>query len=173
MPVVVVGTEKTFTALRPRLFEGKVSSRQAADVKAALKEANPHVNLDKLTPGTVLSVPDAPGVHLRPGLSLDEPTKGAVEGAAGVGRLALDELVQTAARGESEARAERKRVLKSLDQAGEAVTRTREPGLAKELEAARRDLEEEDERAKERAATLKRAQVEWAEGLETLQRLLG
>lgn len=173
MPIVVVGNEKNFNALRPRLFEGKVSGKAAAEVAEEVRRANPHVDLDKLTPGTVLTIPDSQNLKVRGDLSLDEATtKGAVEGVANFGKAALGDLVGTAERREAEAKADRRKVLKSLDAVRGDTTKARERGLAKELETARKALAEEDDRANERATTVRQAQEEWTAGLDALAQLV-
>lgn len=173
MPIIVVGQEKNFAALRPRLFATKVSNQVAGRVAAEIREANPHVNLDRLTPGTVLNVPAAPSVRVRGELSLDETTRGAVEGVANLGKSLLADLVGTAETREAEARSERRAVLKALDGVGAGAGRARDRDLAKNLESARKALAEEDDRAKERSATLKRAQGEWSAALDELKARLG
>src|SRR6266536_3209312 len=162
MPVVIVGNEKNFAALRPRLFEGKVSSKAAGAVADQLRKANPHANLDKLTPGTILAIPDAANVDVRGDLSLDEPTKNELKGLAEHGKTLLGEVVAAAGRREAETREERARALEALDTVDTGTLR-RERGLARQLAAARKALADEDERAKQREETLKRAQAEWTE----------
>jgi hypothetical protein len=173
MPVIVVGNEKNFAALRPRLFAGKVSSKAAGEVAAEIRKANPHANLDRLTPGTVLTVPDSPRVGLRGELSLDETTRGAIAGLANFGQNVLDDVVATAGRQEAEEKKERARVQKALDGLAGDTSMRRERDLAKDLEQARGALAEEENRGKERTAALKKAQAEWAAGLEELKGLLG
>ncbi len=169
MPIIVVGQEKNFAALRPRLFATKVSNQTAGRVAAEIREANPHVNLDRLTPGTVLNVPAAPSVRVRGDLSLDETTKGAVEGVANAGKSLLGEVVGTAEAREAEARSERKAVLKALDGVSTRVGRSVDKDLAKNLDSARKALAEEEDHAKERSATLKKAQGEWTAALDDLR----
>ena len=172
MAVIVVGKEKNFAALRPRLFAGKVSNKTAGEVAAELREANPHANLDKLTPGTVLTVPDSPNVRIRGDLSLDQTTKDALTGLANAGKSHLDDIVSTAESREAEEKQERKEVLKALDQIGSLTGRARDKALTTDLANARKALVEEDKRAAERAATVQKAQGEWTEQLEQLKGLL-
>jgi len=173
MPIIVVGNEKDFAALRPRLFSGNVSAKAAAEAAKTVRKANPGVDLDNLAPGTVLVVPEALNLEVRGDLSLDETTKNAVEGAMEFGKKALEGIAEGAAKRESETKAERRRVLKALDSIGQETARPRERGLAKELEAARNAVAEEDKRAKERASALKKAQAEWTAGLDALNDLAG
>jgi hypothetical protein len=167
--IIVVGQEKNFAALRPRLFATKVSNKTAGEVSAEIRKANPHANLDRLTPGTVLTVPAAPSVRVRGDLSLDETTKSAIEGVANHGKSLLADLAGAAEQREKEAKAERKAVLKALDGVSTKVGRTTDKDLAKNLESARKALNEEEDRAKERSATLKKAQGEWTAALDELK----
>lgn len=172
MPILVVGTEKNFAALRSRLFEGKVSSKVAREVAHAIREANPHVDLDKLEPGTVLTVPDAPEVAVHGDLSLDETSNAALEGLSKAGKEAIKALASAASARAKAAQAERRNVIAALD--GDAVQRaaSSDEKLASDLASARERIEEAEVTDKERAARLKRAQREWAAGLDALTNLI-
>ena len=169
MAVLIVGTEKNFAALRPRLFEGRISSKAAGEVADAIRAANPHADLDKLAPGTVLRIPDTPRVSLRGDLSLDETTESAIEGLAEAGRAALEELAAAAAAREREITAERKALARALEAKELAAAMRAEPALKPDIEAARAAVEEEGERAKQRTPALKRALAEWTAELDALK----
>jgi hypothetical protein len=168
MPIVVVGNEKNFAALRGRLLGDKVSRTQARELADAIRESNPHADLDKLRPGTVLIVPDSPIVRVRGELALDEPTAKGVEGLGQLGKQALEGLAEAAKTRAAEARKERARVLKAMDAFEARTDRPKDARLTKNLKSARQTLEGEDDGAKQRAATLEKAQVEWASGLDAL-----
>jgi hypothetical protein len=169
MPILVVGTEKNFAALRPRLFAGRVSNKVAGQVRRAMREANPHADIDRLKPGTILTVPDSPEVSLRAELSFDAVLSEGIEAAAGYGKAALDELSTAAKEREAETRAERRLTLKYV----EAIPdRFLEDGLAKDVEAAREALLEEDARASERTSRLEKANAVWTEEIDALRELL-
>ena len=172
MPVLVVGTEKNFTALRPRLFTGKVSTAVAREIKEAVAQANPDVDLDDLQPGTVLTVPDAPRLSVRGELSLDETPKRALEAVGVAGAQALEELAAAAQAAERERAAERKRLAAALDSGELDAAMRKEAGLKADVEATRTALAEEEARAKDRAAALKRAHSEWTEEMTALRELL-
>jgi hypothetical protein len=173
MPTVIVGNEENFAALRPRLFTGRVSTKTASEVAEQVQEANPHVDLDKLTPGTVLVIPGAANVDVQGDLSLDEPTRDDLKGLAEHGKTVLGEVVAAADQREAEMRDERARAVEALDMIDTGTRAPHEPQLAKRLTAARKALADEDERAKQREETLKRAQSEWTEGLDVLLQRLG
>jgi hypothetical protein len=173
MPIIVVDTEKNFAELHPRLFADKVSNKAAGEVAEAVRKANPHADLDKLTPGTVLTVPDSSNVRVRGELSLDETTTSAISNLADFGKAAIGEVADGAAKREADAKAERSQALKSLDAIGSGTAKPRERGLAKDLETARKALVEEDAQAEERASRLEKAQAEWTAGLDALKNLVG
>lgn len=171
MPVLVVGTEKNFTALRERLFAGRVSPAAARDVKEAVAEANPDVDLDDLQPGTVLTIPEAPRLSLRGELSLDETPKQALAAVASAGARALEELAAAAQAAERERSAERKRLGSALGSAEVDGAIRQDPDLKADVDATRAALEEEEARAKERTAALKQAQAEWTKEMASLREL--
>ena len=174
MPTIVVGSEKNFTALRPVLFEGKVSTAVSRDAKEALREANPHADLDKLQPGTVLTVPESlPGVAAQPAPSLSVGSMEAVGALSSRGKVELDGLSAAAKARETSMRAERKQLAKALESKAVSDAAKRDKELAAGLSAARDRLEQEDALAKERAAELKKAQAEWSAGLDSLAAVLG
>jgi hypothetical protein len=62
MRTIVVGDEKNLAALRKRLLDPGVTGAVRKGVDEELRAANPHLDLDKLSPGAVVVVPDVPGV---------------------------------------------------------------------------------------------------------------
>jgi hypothetical protein len=171
MPVLVVGSERNFTALRPRLFAARVSSGAARELREAVAAANPEVDLDDLQSGTVLTIPDAPRLAVRGDLALDETPKRALEAVATAGAKALEELVAAAQAAEREASAERKRLAAALDSGGFDGAMRKEAGLKADIEAVRSALEAEEASVKERAAAVKQAHSEWTEEIAALRGL--
>jgi hypothetical protein len=172
MPVIVVGTEKNFAALRPRLVEGKVSTAAVSEISAAVRAANPHANLDRLEPGTVLTIPDdTPHVSVRGEVSLDDTTRAAIEGLANAGAASLEELVAAATAAEREATAERKALAKALEAKEIDAAVRRDKSLGPDVKAAQQAVADEDAAANDRAAALKKAQADWTSELEALKAL--
>jgi len=152
MPVIVVGTEKNFAALRPRLIGGRVSTAAVSEIAAAVRAANPHADLDRLQPGTILTVPDdLPHVSVRGEVSLDDTTRGAIEGLANAGAAALEELVAAARTSESQGRTERKLLAKSL--AGNEIDAAarKDKALGADVKATQQAIADEETQAKQRA----------------------
>jgi hypothetical protein len=172
MPVIVVGTEKNFAALKSRLVTGRVSTVAVGEITAAIAAANPHVNLDKLEPGTILTVPeDVPHVSVPGDVSLDDTTRSAIEGLANAGAAALDELTAAAAAREGEGTAERKALTKSLAAKEVDAAARKDKALGTDVKAAQEAIAAEDAAAKTRAAALKKAQADWSAELAALKQL--
>jgi hypothetical protein len=172
MAVIVVGTEKNFAALRPRLFSGRVSTAAVKETNEALAAANPHVDLEALQPGTILTVPDLPHVKVEGDVSLDDTTKQLLEGLANAGASALDDLMATARKAERAAAAERKQLATTL--AGKDVDAAvrKDKTLGADVKAAQDAVDEEEKQAKERAAALDDARTDWDKELKALKGLL-
>jgi hypothetical protein len=173
MTVIVVGNEKNFAALRPRLFTGSVSSKTAGEVSAAIQEANPHADLKKLAPGTVLTIPDdLPRVSVRGDVSLDDPSKHAVAGIVTVGSETLTQINEAAQSSAGDAAAARKQLAKTLagKQLGDAASA--DPAIAASLKAAQDAVAAADADAQARADALAAAQTEWGAELTALKATL-
>jgi len=170
MPVIIVGDEKNFAALRPRLFSGKVSNEAVRAVTDAVAAANPHADLKALEPGTVLTIPDHPRVSTRGDLSLDDVTmKQVFDGISNAGAGALEQLAATARRTESVAVAERKRLAKALEAKELDAARRRDKTLAADLKAAAEGIASDEAAATERAVALDEARAAWNAELKTLK----
>ena len=173
MPVIIVGDEKNFAALRPRLFSGKVSNQAVREVTDAVAAANPHADLKALEPGTVLTIPDHPRVSTRGDLSLDDVTmKQVFEGLSNAGAGALEQLAAAARQTESAAAAERKRLARALEAKELDAAGRKDRALAAELKAAAEGIAGEEAAAKERAAALDEARAAWNAELKTLKSML-
>jgi hypothetical protein len=174
MPTIVVGAEKNFTGLRPVLFESRVSTAVVGEAKEAIREANPHADLDKLEPGTVLTIPEnLPGIAVepQPAVRVSSGSTEPVRALPSHGRLELDAIADAAKARETVTRADRKQLAKAFDSKALDTAMKRDKQLAADVEAARNALAEEEGRAKERAAELKKAQAEWGAGLDSLAEL--
>jgi hypothetical protein len=168
MPVLVVGNEKNFAALRARLFSGRVPAAAAREIAEAIRVANPHAKLDALRPGTVLTIPDMPRIALEADLSLGETLARRVEELSDAADT-LDEVAEAARRRQREDTEERGRLAKSLDRGEIADAAREDPALAAGVEAVRKAVDDDEARAKARAAALKRARGAWKEELDALK----
>jgi hypothetical protein len=172
MPVIVVGTEKNFAELAPRLLRGEVTTDASRDVADAMAAANPHVDLEALTPGTVLTVPDVPHVSAAGEVSLDAASTQVIAAVIDSGEATLGALTAAAARLDLEAAAERKQLTRTLAAKELDTAARQDPALGAGLGAARQHLAEEDAGARARAAALQRVQAEWRGELQAVRKLL-
>jgi hypothetical protein len=172
MPVIIVGNEKNFAALRPRLFGGRVPTAAAREISEAVAAANPHADLDALKPGTILTIPDLPHVSVSGDISLDATTKDVLVGIASAGSDALDDIVAAARSVERTAAAERKQLTATLA-SGDLANARKDKALADDLNAVQKAVDDEEAAAKQRATALQAARNEWSAELKTLQGLLG
>lgn len=174
MPVVIVGTEKNFTALRGRLFQKRAPAATVRVVEEAIREANPHVDLTKLEPGTVIRVPRIPGIDfdVGEGVSLDPATRGIIGEVHREVREVLGTLVADAERRQTEDAAERKRLVRTLEGRDVQASIGRDRELAAQLDAAKVALEEETATSKRELAVLRRTATSWDEELAALGDLL-
>jgi hypothetical protein len=173
MPVIIVGAEKNFAALRPRLFGGSISTKAAGEVSAAIQTANPHADLKALQPGTVLVVPDElPHVEVRGDLSLDDNSKQAVAAVVAVGNASLLQLTSSVQSKAAEAADARKQLARTL--AGKDIAQAvgKDQALAQSLKAAQDAIAAADAEAKARADALAAAQAEWSAELAALKATL-
>ncbi len=167
MATLVVGSEKNLKDLRPRLFDGKVTAAVAKRAGAAIADANPHVDIDALMPGTVLAIPDLPELVPGPALA-DDPLHGGLRGRRATARVA--QSVEQGGRGRRPSRA---------GAAQEGTRGARRPQVAqpcRERSRARNRgrgraarAQAEDGAAKDRAAALDEAIAEWTAELDALR----
>ncbi len=61
MAIILVDNEKDLAAVAARVLTARASKTAHADAVAALRRANPGVDVEKLRPGTVLVVPELTG----------------------------------------------------------------------------------------------------------------
>jgi hypothetical protein len=173
MPVIIVGTEKNFAALRTRLFSGRVSGARLQEVTDAVAEANPHADLNSLRPGTILTIPDSPHLSVSGDISLDDSTKELVDAVANAGSGAHDDLVAAARVADRNGAAERKQLIATLarPELGEAAKK--DQALSEDLKAVKKAVDDDEAQAKKRTAGLQEATASWKSELESLKGLLG
>jgi len=174
MAVIVVGNEKTLTALKPRLFGGgKVSQAALRETTEAIAAANPHVDLKALQPGTIITVPDSPHVKVKGDVSLDDQTKELFEAMANEGASSLERLMGAAKTLESEAAADRKALAKTLANKDLDTAARKDQQLAADLKTAQEAVAAGDANAKDRATALDEASSDWNKELAEFKKLFG
>lgn len=170
MPVIVVGTEKNFAALRSRLFTRSVSSKTAGEVSAAIQAANPHADLKALEPGTVLFVPDdLTHVSIESDVSLGEGATSGADELLGAAEAATAELVEAVKSRVRAAAAARKQLTATLSGDEVAAAAKRDKAIGASLDAAQQALAAADAADKESVVAVAQAQSAWAAELEALK----
>lgn len=112
MRTFIVGDETKLKPLGDKLLLANLSQVRSEAALKALQEANPHADLNKLTRGTVLFVPDAPGFKV-------STTSSATEGPLAALHELLDKALSLAleetASGNSARLAEQEQTVKAFD----------------------------------------------------------
>ena len=174
MPVIIVGDEQNFAALRRRLFTGSVSTRTAGQVSAAIEAANPGLDLGRLVPGTVLSIPDdLPHVMVGEAIAFDPGSRQAIGTVLDAASASIAGLVQ-AAKTQQDADAEaRKPVIATLKSSAVRTQRRKDPSLGPAIAAAQKALAAAAVADKGSQEALAQAQAQWQEELTALRTLVG
>lgn len=172
MPVIIVGEERTFSELRPRLLKGRISRDALRRVNDAVRDANPHVDLSRLERGAVLTIPDMPEIPMRADLSVDDITKRGIQEVATAFADGLKRAEESLKERAQADRSERTKVKRALKTSAVAEAKRKDRKLDSDLDAVAEALVEQDERAKERSAAFKKAARSWQEGLENLKSLV-
>lgn len=174
MSVLIVGTEKNFAALRPRLFAGSVSSKVAGTVSAAIAAANPGIDLRKLAPGTVLDIPgDLPSVSVTEGVALDPGAQAAIVAVLDAGVASVAELASAAKAQQAADAAARKPVLAALGSSELRAAAQNDASLPTRISDAQKALAAADTTGKASQAALTQAQAQWERELTALRTLVG
>jgi hypothetical protein len=173
MAVLVVGNEKDLSELQARLFSGRVSGARLQRAQAALAAANPHADLAKLKPGTVLTIPDIPEIPDRGALSLDDSVAGGIDAIATELANSLADLLGEAKAQNRQERAERKETLAAFD---DPLVRRAAKGnqdLAAALDAARAAIERDEADADGVLDGVAKSVDAWTAEIEELRKLAG
>ncbi|MER6187929.1 hypothetical protein [Streptomyces sp. NPDC001652] len=172
MPVLVVGTERNFTALRRRLFPGRrMTKATTARVAEAIRAVNPHADLDALRPGTVLSIPDLPELTVDPDQSVADTTAAATADVNGPLGPVLEALMTAAQAREDQGAEERNTLRTLLDRREVSDATAADADFARDVEEIRAAVTADEEAARTRQEALRRAHIEWRAELDALEEL--
>lgn len=170
MPVLIVHDEPTLADLRHRLVGRRGPDELPDPVVEAIRRANPHVDLDDLRPGIVLTIPDLADVRAAEGA----PDELLTEGLKAL-VTALGEVVATSGEeAEQQARAEaanRATVRRSLDLRAVQEAARGDQDLQDELARVKERLAKADEQADQTTAERRRALATWREDLDAVSQL--
>jgi hypothetical protein len=112
MRTFIVGEDTNLRGVSEKLLHANLSHVRSEAALKALQELNPHADLNRLAPGTVLFVPDTPGFKVT-------TTSSATEGPLAALRELLDNALHLAleetATGDQTRLAEQEDIVKALD----------------------------------------------------------
>jgi hypothetical protein len=172
MPVLIVGRETTIGALQPRLFKGRVTDKVKDTAIAALRKANPGIDFERLTPGTVLELPKIPEIQAPSGLSTGSVIGDSFSEIASRLGDAVQETETGAAEESKSETARRRQLAKALKSKDVQAAAKRDPRLAEALTAAEAAMTAQIATDKANAASNKKAFRQWASDLDKLRGLL-
>lgn len=164
----VVRDQRNLAELGPALLKGRPSAALKESAFEAIRRANPSLDLDKLTPGTVVMLPPLEGAR---DTSSQDPAQTAAGDLLTRVRSALDSLSRAADSAEEQRVAERKEAQGVLGNAVVKRLSSQVPALAANLESQRAGSKDEDVSARKQLAALNAAQQEWEADLEVLRKL--
>ncbi len=173
MAVMIVGAEKNLSQLKSRLFKGRVSNASFSKVAEAVRRANPQVDLDRLAPGTVLTIPEMPEVHVRGDLSVDEITKAAIDQVSEQFNAALQSVGNASSARAKAAKARRTRASRAIESASVKKEARSNKELGAEVKAVKQAIAAQQEVDKRNSALTKQAIRQWSKDLEDLRSLAG
>jgi hypothetical protein len=174
MPKLVIGSEKSVADVVKRAYPGKMSAAAAKRVAAAVEKANPETDLERLSRGTILTVPDVPDAPRRPSKEVlfEDSAASAAEGLRNVLTSGVDELIAIASREESAATKERAQIMRAFDSDEIRSAMDDDERLADDLKAVYASLEEQEAGAEQRLAAINRLGAQWAGQLDVLKKML-
>jgi LysM repeat protein len=166
MRMIVIEKASDLKALQAQLLAN------ADDKEATLQQLqrlNPHVDFQRIEPGTVLLVPD------RPGIAKDATTPVTADAADEFSKqvgAALDAADTRVRQGYQTLAAQRQEVTAVIKTAAVKRLLESDPDLSRQLDAAAKVFKDDQQRAKDAEATLKTLREGGKAELDTLAKLL-
>jgi len=170
MRLVIISQATDLPALRKMLFKSAQPAAASAAALERVQALNPHVDLQHLAAGSVLLLPDLPGVNPSASRSISGDAFASLAAEAASGLKVSAERVRAGA--ESVA-ADRSGVTAALRTAAAKRVIESDPTLAKQLEAAAAHSTAQQKAAQEAAAALEKLAAQTAAELAALSKLFG
>jgi hypothetical protein len=157
MNIVQVAGEGTLRDLVLRIIPGKPAAQAVERAAEAIRTANPGVDLDKLTPGTLVFVP-ALDRALSPGQTV---TSGTIATVRAVLQDAVSELMSVSAQQQAVAAAQAKTLSAAMTDTAVRDAAVGSQPLADALAALQTELKSQPKQAKADTALLRQAADGW------------
>jgi len=171
MAVIVVGNERSLSAMNRRLFRAGASAAEIDKLHKVIRTENPEVDFARLQPGLVLRLPRSPLLKAHDSLSFDDTISEAVGATRDQLRADLGALVGDARAALREEDANRRTLTKLLGSRQVTVAVSDDESVAEALKAAQEGLAEDAAADERLGAVIKQAVSEWGDELEALDRL--
>jgi hypothetical protein len=165
----VVGDQRNLAELASALLRARAPAAVRASALDAIRRANPSLDFDRITPGTVVVVPRFDGA--RDGSSQD-PVGRAADELIGRVEEGVAALVAAASAAEEQRGVEKKQAQELLGSAAIKRLSGQVSGLAENVESIRAAFKDDDATARKQLGGLAEAEQQWAEDLRTLRDLL-
>jgi hypothetical protein len=164
----VVTNQKTVRAIATKVLARRTSASTRDKAIAAIRRANPNLDLDRLSPGDVVVIPAVTG--LRRGA--DDPVGDGGDDLAARVRDGLASLSSAAEQGEEQRAADKQEAQALFQSAALKRLSSVEPLIAEYVEANRARFRQDDVEAKRQLGELRSAAAGWSEDLDALRELL-
>ncbi|HEY4304648.1 MAG TPA: hypothetical protein VGM82_09285 [Gemmatimonadaceae bacterium] len=151
MRILVTDKTTTLASLQSQVVNAKLNTDQSAAAIATLQTLNPHVDLAKLAPGTVLFVPDAPDFQQTGTDSTFDDVLGDFQKMV---KSALDSATSRANAASDAINAESADVTKTLKSAAFKKVLTSNPDLQAAVDSANADIKDDKAASDAAQATL-------------------
>ncbi len=166
----VVGAQKNLAELMPALLKSRTSATVRATALDAIKRANPSLDLDRITPGTVVVVPAVEGI--KPSLRADDPVDQVADDLAERVREGIGALVAaTKAAGETH-QLEWQEAQELLGSSLVQRLASQSQELAANVDSARATIKADASDGRRQLAELAEAADGWTAELDALRRLM-
>lgn len=151
MRILTIISETDLQGLRRMLIDRRLGAARADAAIERIRALNPHVDLDRAGPGTVIFLPDAPGIRPHSG---DSPAQGAAEAFQAMAAAALDRAAGQLKAGLAERASEREAVRAALDSPVFRRSIGGDQALRQRAEEAAKAIDQEEEADRTAAETL-------------------
>lgn len=164
----VVTNQKTIQAIATKVLAGRTSASTREKAIAAIRTANPNLDLDRLSPGDVVVIPAVTGLRR----DADDPVSEVGDELAARVRDGLAALSSAAERGEEQRVADKQEAQALFQSSLLKRLSSVEPLIAEYIEANRALFRQDDAEAKRQLGELRSAAAGWSEDLDALRDLL-
>jgi hypothetical protein len=166
----VVGTEKNLAELAPSLLRSRTSAAVRESALDAIREANPGLDFDRITPGTVVLVPPVEGV--RPAAVTGDPVHQAADDLIARVRDGVDALVAGADAAEEQRALDKKEAQELFGTALVKRLSGQSAELATNIESVRATFKQDDVEARRQLTGVHESRDVWTADLDALRALL-